>query len=167
LNFARNGSLWVATNDGHVGQYAPGSTTPSPNLSLGRPAGLDTDKAGNLYVVDQTADTITKYAPPSYGSVASAATQAHPDSIVNLGGSLGVCGYNEAQLFTSTLVPAQITPFSGIATCLITADDLPGEFWLEAPFGTTQTQVDGPGTSALLPYVANSIAAFPRPDANY
>ena len=167
MNFAFNGSLWVATSQGFVGQYASGSTSPVPNLGLGRPLGLDTDKAGNLYVADGTQDTLTKYAPPSYASAASATTVDHPDSVINLNGSPAVCGIGGAQLFSSTLALGAFTPISGTDPCLVTADDLPAEYWVEAPFEGTQTQVDGPGTSALLPYLASSIAAFPRPDANY
>jgi hypothetical protein len=167
MNFAFNGSLWVATNQGFVGQYAPGSMTPVPNLALSRPVGLDTDKAGNLYVADGTQDTLTKYSPPSYASAASATTMDHPDSVINLNGAPAVCGVGGAQLFSSTLALGAFTPISGTDPCFVTADDLPAEYWVEAPFEGTQTQVDGPGTSALLPYLANSIAAFPRPDANY
>ena len=167
MNFAFNGSLWVATNHGDVGQYAPGSMTPVPNLGLSRPSALDTDKAGNLYVADGTQDTITKYAPPSYASAASAATIDHPISVINLNGTPAVCGIGGGQLFTTTLALGEFTPTSGTDPCIVTADDLPGEYWVEAPFEGTQTQINGPGTSALLPYLASSIAAFPRPDANY
>jgi hypothetical protein len=168
MNFTFAGGLWVATNDGNVGLYAPGSTSPSPQLGLSRPLGVDTDKAGNLYVADLTAQTVTKYAPPGYGVTASVTTpMQNPESLINLNGSPAVCGLGGGALYSTTLLLGGYTPIAGNEECLIAADFLPGEYWVEAAQGTTQTQVYGVGTNVLLPFLANSIAAFPRPDANY
>jgi len=54
-----------------------------------------------------------------------------------------------------------------MSPCEIAADYLPAEYWAMTPFNATSSFVYGPGTSAVVPFAANSIAAFPAPDANY
>lgn len=70
-------------------------------------------------------------------------------------------------LYSDTLQVVSVTPTSGMSPCEIAADYLPAEYWAMTPFNATSSFVYGPGTSAVVPFAANSIAAFPAPDANY
>jgi hypothetical protein len=166
FNFA--GGLWVGTNQGYLGFYAPHGTTPIPNLSVGRLSAIDVDENGDLVVANPTALTLTKYMAPSYPSGGPSTTVSNePYSIVSLNATTALCTSAGAALYSPALVLASVTPISGTAPCNITADYVFDEYWLEAPYNATETQLYGPGTSTLVPFVANSISAFPAPYANY
>jgi hypothetical protein len=168
IAFNFGSGLWVATNQLNIYFYPAGATTSTVSFSSGRVAAMDVDKAGDVVSVDPTQLLITKFSPPSYSAGASTAIQGvNPSTVKSLNTTSVVCTSAGAALYSAALALSGLTPISGTTACSVTASYLAGDYWLEAPASATQSQLYGSSTSAVVPFPANSIDAYPAPWANY
>jgi hypothetical protein len=161
-------SLWIAVNNGLVANYPAGSASPGTQLGLDRPTAIDVDKKGDLYVAgDGAQETLTEYDSPGFAAGTSITLPSTASSMVNIDTAAAVCSSSGAALYSSALQLQSAIGTSGGNPCTIAADYFDDDYWLQAPYSASSSQLYGPGTSALLPFLAKSIAAFPGPDAQY
>jgi len=67
VSVAPDGTLWVLDLTGRIQHFTPAGAylgeIHMPDVSVGRPQGIDVDRAGNIYVADTHYDQILKFAP--------------------------------------------------------------------------------------------------------